>query len=995
MIEIIRRAFDHSDFVRRSQCGNWTDELRWLHTGSDLFIWLAYISIPLVLLYFVRRRRDLPFSRLFVLFALFILACGFTHFVDALMFNYPMYRLGGLVKLATAVVSWVTVLALIPVVPRVLELASAIGKAQTETTVHRPLREERDTRLRDYITAILAAVLAILIRAALDPLLGADQVFVVSLLAVVFVSWQCGFGPGIVTLLLSMVGMVYFFVSPRRSWVIDDLGNQMAVALFFFCGVACAGLGQAQRGAQQRAKEALSESLDQRAGLEAEVARRTSVEFALRQRETDLLDLNAQLARSQREGAEALAQLDTFVMNAPVGIAFYDTELRYVRVNNYLATVNRLPADAHIGKTTRELIPDFPDDLLADIRNELEPGAAPVARTVTTPTGPDGPEVTWQVIVFPVCDPTGDPLGVGVIAQDVTARVRAERELRASEERFRAFMNSSPNAKYVKDADGRFLVANRAFERLLGRPAAQIVGRTDDELVPPALAAHFRDQDQAVLRAGRPWQGEDTFEIDGRQYTTLTAKFPLPDGSIGAIRTDITDRKRAEEALRLSAERFRTLTEAVPQMVWTANARGEMTYFNARWNEYTGVPLEVGQTEGWGQVVHPDDEPAMRAGWRLAVVQGADRFGHEFRLRRASDDAYRWMLSSAIPLRDKNGAIVEWVGTLTDIDDQKRHAEQLEQMVRERTTELVATNAELREEVEERRRAEELVRATARELERSNSELEKFAYIASHDLQEPLRKIQAFGDRLQSKFRDQLPDGGRDYIDRMLGSAGRMRKLIDDLLVLSRVTSKAKPFEPIDLGAVVREVLVDLEVRLEQTKGRVDVGPLPRIDADPSQMRQLFQNLLGNALKFHRPGVPPAVRVRGELVPGPPGSEAVPAALRSEAAGTASVLGNLAGPAPLTCRVTVQDNGIGFEAKYRERIFEVFQRLHGRDEYEGTGVGLAICRKIVERHGGTITAHSDPGGGATFVVSLPVRQPREEADSDANRGQADHHPDGR
>jgi len=134
-------------------------------------------------------------------------------------------------------------------------------------------------------------------------------------------------------------------------------------------------------------------------------------------------------------------------------------------------------------------------------------------------------------------------------------------------------------------------------------------------------------------------------------------------------------------------------------------------------------------------------------------------------------------------------------------------------------------------------------------------------------------------------------------------------------------------------------------------------------------MRQLFQNLLGNALKFHRPGVPPVVRVRGELVPG--------------------------GDAPLTCRVTVQDNGIGFDPKYRDRIFDVFQRLHGRDEYEGTGVGLAICRKIVERHGGTITAHSAPGEGATFVVTLPVRHPREDAETDGKRDQADHHPDGR
>jgi light-regulated signal transduction histidine kinase (bacteriophytochrome) len=211
----------------------------------------------------------------------------------------------------------------------------------------------------------------------------------------------------------------------------------------------------------------------------------------------------------------------------------------------------------------------------------------------------------------------------------------------------------------------------------------------------------------------------------------------------------------------------------------------------------------------------------------------------------------------------------------------------------------------------------------------------------------------------------------------MLSAAGRMRRLIDDLLTFSRVTTQKRPFARLDLERVAREVVSDLEVRIAQAGGTVAIGKLPAVEADLTQMRQLFQNLIANAVKFHRPGVPPVVEVAGELVTQPPADP------------------DADEPVPL-CRLSVRDNGIGFDEKYRERIFDVFQRLHGRDEYEGTGVGLAVCRKIAERHGGTITAHGRPGEGATFVVTLPVRRPNpREATVDGYPEQTDHDRDGR
>lgn len=278
--------------------------------------------------------------------------------------------------------------------------------------------------------------------------------------------------------------------------------------------------------------------------------------------------------------------------------------------------------------------------------------------------------------------------------------------------------------------------------------------------------------------------------------------------------------------------------------------------------------------------------------------------------------AGRWCLVETVPIRNEAGEILAGMVLLQDIS--------------------------------QRRQARQDLEAFAARLQRSNRELQDFAYIASHDLQEPLRKIQAFGDRLKMRYGAVLDEQGKDYLERMQGAAGRMRELLEGLLDFSRITTNARPFQRVDLAAVARQVLVDLEVRIDETRAQVELGELPTIDADPLQMRQLLQNLVGNALKFHEPGKPPVVRIS--------------AVVRDDG----------------RCELSVADEGIGFDEKHLDKIFAVFQRLHGR-AYEGSGVGLAICRKIAGRHGGDISARSAPGKGATFVVTLPLEQATEPA----------------
>lgn len=271
----------------------------------------------------------------------------------------------------------------------------------------------------------------------------------------------------------------------------------------------------------------------------------------------------------------------------------------------------------------------------------------------------------------------------------------------------------------------------------------------------------------------------------------------------------------------------------------------------------------------------------------------------------------------------------------------------------------------LETQVSKRKESEALLKINEHALLRSNAELESFACIASHDLQEPLRKIRTFGELLVSECADSLNADGRDFIARMQNATGRMQTLINDLLTLSKVSSSAQEPQPIDLSKTVNGVLEDLEIRIKETEATIDVDCLPTIMADPLLFRQMFQNLIGNALKFRKPGIKPHVKIHADIVA--ENESRVP-----------------------VCRIQVRDNGIGFDPKCSKRIFQMFERLHRRDEYKGSGIGLSICRKIVERYGGAISAEGQPGIGATFTIEVSGAVPESpESNFSGNRVEPD------
>ena len=795
MFEFFDHLFDTDGFVPRKTCGDWTTGLIWLHRGSDLLIWLAYLSIPVVLGFFGRQRRGLPFHHLFWLFGAFILACGFTHFLDALMFDYPAYRLGGLLKFVTAVVSWGTVVAMIPAVPKVLALVDHRGLVEPRAPA--VPAEWSDARAPAYIVAVLAVAGSLAVRSLLDPLLDWEKLYILPLTAVVYLAWRWGFGPALLTLLGTLVGTVYFFVEPRGSLLLPTARDQLATGMFLFCGIAVSLLGEAQRNARRQVSQTLAE----------------------------LRESNDALAKSQIE-----------------------------------------------------------------------------------------------------------------LERDAAIRIQAALDLKESEARFRLLSESVPQIVWVTRPDGYHEYYNQRWYEYTGLSVEESIGFGWSGPLHPDDRARAEARWKLATDTGDPYEIEYRFRgRDGRYRWFIGRAVPRRDERGDVVQwfgtcTDIDEVKRLQSELQASEELFRTLTEATPQMVWTTSPSGECNYLSRQWVDYTGVPVANHLGYGWLDSLHPDDRDPTARVWEQAVA-GTAAYDVEFRIRSRLG-VYRWFKVRGVPQKDEAGAVARWVGTCTDIDDRKREAEHLEAVVRDRTA---------------------LLTEQQKALASSNAELEQFAYVASHDLQEPLRKIQAFGDRLAKKYRSELGDQGKEYLDRMLASAGRMRVLIDDLLSLSRVTTRGRTFEPVDLAGVVREAVSDLEIRLGQTGGRIDVGPLPTLAAaDPGQFRQLFVNLLGNALKFHKPHVPPVVTVSACRADELPADADPPAAENA------------------VWRVTVSDNGIGFEQAYAERIFEVFQRLQGRAEYEGSGIGLAICRKIVERHGGAIAARGVPGSGASIVIDLPA-----------------------
>jgi two-component system sensor kinase FixL len=544
----------------------------------------------------------------------------------------------------------------------------------------------------------------------------------------------------------------------------------------------------------------------------------------------------------------------------------------------------------------------------------------------------DGTPIDVSVTVSPIQGAGGKIIGASTIARGIAEQKRAEEKLRESEEHYRNVAETATDAIITTDGEGTITFVNRAAERIFEYSSEKLLGQKLMALMPE----YMRHVHQASLKTyattgDRQLEYWDCIELTGLKkggreipVELSVSRFTKNSQHVfTCIVRDITERKQAQESLL----RLASIVESSSDAIIGNALDGTIMTWNPGAEKLFGYSTEEALGRNISIVVPADRATEVRETFEK-VGQLESTAGYD--TVRLNKDGKRINVSITVsPIQDGGGKIIGASTIARDIARQKQ--------------------------------AETQLKTLAEDLMHSNRELQDFASVASHDLQEPLRKIQTFADELIETSQSTLGEECLDTLKRIQSAAGRMQRLINDLLSLSRVTSRAQPFIPVDLNTVAIEVLSDLEVQINKTGGRVDLRDIPSIEAEPLQMRQLFQNLIGNALKFHLPDRAPIVSVHGELL----GYEEGLAGDGSEAQ-----------PRQL-CKITFEDNGIGFDEKYVDRIFAMFQRLDGRNKYEGTGMGLAICRRIAEHHGGDITARSIPGTGSTFTVTLPAKRIKE------------------
>lgn len=645
--------------------------------------------------------------------------------------------------------------------------------------------------------------------------------------------------------------------------------------------------------------------------------------------------------------------------------------------NAYIEATNTKREEI-LGKNLFEVFPDNPKDTeatgvlnltlsLMEVLTTKSPHSMKIQKYDIPVRGEQEFEVRyWNPENRPILDTSGEVLYIIHSVTDVTQTILAEKRadskdilnhqlqeahkvLKKSEEHFQAIMKANSDAISLSDKNGKITAANSAYYNLYGYTEKEIIGKKFFITFPEDKRKHAQKQYNLLFRAKTisPPIENTVIRADGSKRIVESKYDFLYENNrrvamVSSTR-DITERKTIEEELRKSKAQIEAVFESIKDGVVVTDMQGNFLLINQaqisinKFESLEDMEKTFAAYKDLYSFWNLEGKEVPYNEWPLARILRGQSVVNTILKGKRNDIGKEWYFSfSGEPVKNEKNEQIMAVVITRDITDEKIAEEKLKVT----QGEIKKLNQELEKRVLKRTAQLE---SSNKELQRSNKELEDFAYVASHDLQEPLRKITSFSNLLEKRYKSQLPPGAQIYINSMKKASERMNTLIKDLLTYSRVATQAQPFKEVSLDKITKEALNDLQFTIEQTSTQITTELLGNIEGDPLQLRLLFLNILSNAIKYKKENITPRISIyakkQGEHI-----------------------------------NIYIEDNGIGFNEKYLNRIFTIFQRLHGKGVYEGTGIGLAICKKIVERHNGQITAKSKIGAGSTFIITLPVKQ---------------------
>jgi PAS domain S-box-containing protein len=645
------------------------------------------------------------------------------------------------------------------------------------------------------------------------------------------------------------------------------------------------------------------------------------------------------------DSSQTSADLNRYFSHAPLAIAVVSSERYHFTVANapYLALISKTYEEV-IGKPAFDVLPELESSLKPLLDDVVCTGERYQANEFPLDFIKDGVKTRdfFNFIYEPIKDYRGNVTGVFVTGQKVTDQVEAKLKLQENQHQLRMFADAMPVLISYIDRNERYQLTNKLYEEWFGESGDKVKGMSMLEML--GVKAYEAIHPYVVRAlAGERVTYESKVHYRNKGETYIHATY-IPDKAANnevrgffVLVEDVTERRLTDDKIKKSESHFRKMTDTVPAIIWLTDKTGYCTYLNKYWYDTTGQTEKEALGFGWLNATHRDDSESAEKAFVEANANQTE-FLTTYRLRHANGE-YRWVIDRGSPRYDAAGKFEGMTGSVVEIHQQK----EAEEKIRESGSQYRALAEQL----------EKLVGERTRELQRSNEDLQQFAHVASHDLKEPVRKVKTFIDKLLLDYQSEIPAKALEYLKKIDKSCDRMNTMVEGVLQYSKMNALDNVSEKVDVADLIENIESDLEVVITRKNANIIKHELPQVNGSPILLYQLFYNLINNSLKFSLDGIAPVITI----------SSRKPTTTEVQTAGPDSATSYVL--------ITVADNGIGFEEHAGEKIFGTFTRLNAKDQFEGTGLGLALCRTIVTRHGGAIWAQGENNKGATFSILLP------------------------